>query len=38
MQLTFGESYGLELYNEDDLAVVRLVFPLTDELKGAATC
>ena len=30
MQLTFGEAYGLELYNEEDLAVVRLIFPLTD--------
>lgn len=38
MQLTFGEAYGLELYNEEDLAVVRLIFPLTDETRGAATC
>ena len=38
MQLTFGEAYGLELYNEEDLAVVRLIFPLTDEMRGAVTC
>lgn len=38
MQLTFGEAYGLELYNEEDLAVVRLIFPLTNEIGGAATC
>lgn len=38
MRLTFGESYGLELYNENDLAVVRLVFPLIDKMKGAAIC
>ncbi len=38
MQLTFGEPYGLELYNEEDLAVVRLIFPLADERKGAALC
>lgn len=38
MQLTFGEPYGLELYNEEDLAVVRLIFPLAGERKGAALC
>lgn len=34
MQLTFGESYGLEVYNEDDLAVARLTYPLTEYSKG----
>lgn len=29
MQITFGETYGLELYNEDELAVVKLTYPLT---------
>lgn len=38
MQLTFGEAYGLELYNEEDLAVVRLIFPLSNEIGGAAAC
>lgn len=28
MQITFGDDYGLELYNEDELAVVRLTYPL----------
>jgi len=34
MQLTFGDSYGLDVYNEDDLAVARLTYPLTDYSKG----
>ena len=34
MQLTFGESYGLEVYNEDDLAVACLTYPLTEYSKG----
>ena len=29
MQLTYGESYGLTLYNEEDQAVARLSFPLS---------
>lgn len=29
MLLTFGENYGLDLYNEDELAVARLTCPLT---------
>ena len=28
----------LSLTDEEDLAVVRLIFPLTDETRGAATC
>ncbi len=28
MELTYGENYGLTLYNEDDHAVARLSFPL----------
>lgn len=38
MLLTFGEGYGLDLYNEDDLAVARLTCPLTDISKGVPTC
>lgn len=28
MQLTYGEGYGLTLYNEDDVAVAKLTYPL----------
>ena len=28
MQLTYGEAYGLTLYNEEELAVAKLVYPL----------
>ena len=38
MQITFGEAYGIELYNEGELAVARLMFPLTNEKKGGAGC
>ncbi len=30
MRLTYGEPYGLRLFNEDGLAVCRLTFPLHD--------
>lgn len=30
MRLTYGETYGLRLFNEDGLAVCRLTFPLHD--------
>ncbi len=38
MQLTFGEPYGLKLYNEEDLAVAQMTYPLTDISKGASSC
>ncbi len=38
MQITFGDDYGLELYNEDELAVVRLTYPLNPKLKGELPC
>lgn len=38
MLLTFGENYGLDLYNEDELAVARLTCPLTDISKGGVPC
>ena len=28
MQITYGEAYGLTLYNEEELAVAKLVYPL----------
>ncbi len=28
MQITYGEGYGLTLYNEEELAVARLIYPL----------
>ena len=27
MQITYGEAYGLTLYNEEELAVAKLVYP-----------
>ena len=30
LHLTFGEEYGLNFYNEDDCAVVRMDLPLPD--------
>ena len=34
MQLTYGEEYGLTLYNENEQAVARLAFPLVRKENG----
>jgi len=34
MQLTYGEDYGLTLYNENEQAVARLAFPLVRKENG----
>ncbi|MBE5979387.1 MAG: sensor histidine kinase [Paenibacillaceae bacterium] len=34
MQLTYGEDYGLTLYNENEQAVARLAFPLARKENG----
>lgn len=38
MQITFGNDYGLKLYNEEELAVVQLTYPLTSSQKGELSC
>ena len=44
MELTYGENYGLTLYNEEDQAVAQLSFPLNPTLhaisdtKGERKC